>query len=153
MSTIPQRLREIAVRIGTHDMAAYVQLRAIANELDAPAADAVPVVAHLSTDKTKFMYDSTIQARGGLSVWHEYTRPLVYQRDHLAAVSALQARINELEARQVVPNAVLEAVKRMSTPIDASWGIPAAAAERLTKASGVVEDRPINQHATSINEL
>ncbi len=37
MSTIPQRLREIAVRIGTLDMAAYVQLRAIAAELEESA--------------------------------------------------------------------------------------------------------------------
>lgn len=151
--TIPQRLREIAVRLrkprdgrpwGADDGAADLldAIAAIAAELEAPdavpaqenrhgsvalqclreevaramapvhaafderskaekpAADALPVVAHLSTDKTKFFFDATIQARGGLAVWPEYTRPLVYQHDHLAAVAALQARINALEARQ-----------------------------------------------------
>lgn len=38
----------------------------------------------------------------------------------------------------------------LAVPADQAWD---AAAERLTKASGVVEDRPINQHATSINDL
>lgn len=147
MSTIPQRLRDIAFRLrkprggrpwGADDGAADL-LDAIAAELEAPdavpaqenrhglvalqclreeveramapvhaafakakkpAADALPVVAHLSTDKTKCLFDTTIQARGGLAVWPEYTRPLVYQHDHLAAVAALQARINALEARQ-----------------------------------------------------
>lgn len=63
------------------------------------AGDAgMPVVAHLSSDGCKFVFDTTIQARGGLSIWPEYTQPLVRQRDHLAAVVALQARIKALEA-------------------------------------------------------
>lgn len=64
------------------------------SKAEKPAVDAVPVVAHLSTDKTKCFFDATIQARGGLAVWPEYTRPLVYQHDHLAAVAALQKKID-----------------------------------------------------------
>lgn len=137
MTTIPQRLREIAVRIGVHDMSAYVQLRAIASELEAPAADAVPVVAHdgeasvidctfynlpqtgifvqgaSSSDVAlpplpePFTYGPAIDCPGAIceqqrqryfsvNQMHDYAR---------ATVAALQARINELEARQVPASA------------------------------------------------
>lgn len=88
MTTIPQRLREIAVRIDTNDMAAYVQLRAIAAELEAPVADAPKVVMLWRETLPDGRYDPNAK-----------NEPLICQRDHLAAVSALQARIKDLETQ------------------------------------------------------
>lgn len=96
--TIPQRLRDIAFRLrkprdgrpwGADDGAADL-LDAIAAELEAPAADAQKVVILWRDHLPDGRYDPNAK-----------NEPLIRQYDHIAAVAALQARINELEARQV----------------------------------------------------
>lgn len=109
MTTIPQRLREIAARLrrprdgrpwGADDGAADL-LDAIAAELEAPAADAVPVVAY----EFEHTYGkSTFHAEDEFHLAYRDTakdiHQLIRQRDHLATVAALQARIKELERQK-----------------------------------------------------
>lgn len=125
MTTIPQRLREIAARLrkprdgrpwGADDDAADL-LDAIAAELEAPAADAAVVswIAVLDDEQRPHQMNPRLHRVGFQSLrsaeawiaseldfkgWRYAIEPLVRQRDHLATVAALQARINELESRQ-----------------------------------------------------
>lgn len=98
--TIPQRLRDIADRVHEHGLTmSYRMLLDIAAELEAPAADVVPVVAWEVRDSAGFVcieYDASAADAAEKDGWG--TVPLVRQRDHLATVAALQARIKDLEA-------------------------------------------------------
>lgn len=105
MTTIPQRLREIAQAMvapypeygmppSPYDMARLI--KAIAAELEAPAADAVPVVAYLYEDAHGNQY--LHQAHN--TAWVAPPQPLIRKSDHTASVWSLQDRINALEARQ-----------------------------------------------------
>lgn len=104
MTTIPQRLREIAVDLNKSicreqaSMSAS-ELLVIAAELEAPAADAVPVVAWEVRDSAGFVcieYDASAANAAEKDGWK--TDPLVRQLDHIATVAALQSRIKSLEA-------------------------------------------------------
>lgn len=100
MTTIPQRLRDIAKHI--HECGLTMdsrRLKGIAAELEAPAADAVPVVAY-EFEHTRG--HRTLHPAAEVGVAYRDTakavHALVNQRDHLATVSALQGRITSLEA-------------------------------------------------------
>lgn len=110
MITIPQRLRAVAVRLrkprdgrpwGADDGAADL-LDAIAAELEAPATDAAPVVAWLYREfgphagKDEF-HRSAAETERVCKKFGGTSEPLVYHRDHLATVAALQSRIKSLE--------------------------------------------------------
>lgn len=100
MTTIPQRLRDIAVDVGQQNMAAYVKLRAIAAELEVHTADVVPVVAVMTSYARSNELNFWTREAASLPTG-EYR--LVTEAAHLATVAALQARINALEARQWQP--------------------------------------------------
>lgn len=115
MTTIPQRLREIAELIrnphpvGRPWVSSFEVtqgIEAIAAALEAPAADAVPVVA-LLTDGCESGAIRADRAEGWHALVHS-TDPLIRQRDHIATVAALQDRINELESRQEQVRAFLD---------------------------------------------
>lgn len=103
MTTIPQRLHEIAEQLAVIassnrgiglDQAVIVA--AIAAELEAPAADAVPVVAY-EFEHTRG--HRTLHPAAEVGIAYRDTakavHALVKQRDHIATVSALQQQLGE----------------------------------------------------------
>lgn len=135
MSTIPQRLREIANDVHEHGLTgSYARLRIIAAELEAPAADAAPVkwqggldneqlraafkrklpaVEPTDRDLTCFALGVEVGKSIDSSSWNRLHHVIHKHGLHpgrtdddmiditdtaLAAVAALQARINALEA-------------------------------------------------------
>lgn len=118
MSNIPQRLREIAERMrpNRYDTYEVADLLRIAAELEASAADAVPAVAteypsgavengrlHAARLESIYQFECEAGPLSNCSDWHDLIRCFEHLAEwpsnHIAAVAALQARINALEAR------------------------------------------------------